>query len=799
MINENQENKGFRFYSVLKNEDAAPYSDSRLLVAADGLGGAGSTVHVIDREKYDDFAAELYEAAYGDLNVDEDEEFKNWLVNVWLKDMADDKDDTSALWASRIVIARFVYALTRSKSAKEGTLDISDKKTQQKLFAFVGRGLERVADRFDLQSGKYSNQLLLPTTLAAIQYTEEENDVIAESLWAGDSRCYALTPNGLFSLSQDDEDGSGAINNLFYLGDEDAVRQEFNYKKFKIPKPCVLMTVSDGIFDPFDAYSHFGVECVLLNHIKNCSGFDELAESLKVNFDRIHADDATMAFTMFGFEDYNDLQEKLSQRTDKMLAMWEKFAEMKSRVDVSDDEDEVAGYVRNRTSDKFPGVITELLNSLQGDGETDFAVTETLKEIVGKKCEKEETPSSSVEAIEETTAPKAESAYTGASEEKKPSEKEAEKIDEDAENVRIMKALEKLCYGYMKTYPQEVAWLEGERRCSAVFSDKKPLSLITTIKAKAVYYCKKKKECELYAKECDLYAEEFKKLKEELITLERAVFSGVEGIIDEYRSRFDALRGVAEKGAPEWREAYNYLAYNWGRIELLLTKKEIPELESPLKKLIYTRKVSIYNTPENRALVEEFNKREQLLIARIDEYKKLRRAYADEKRKCDGYYNMLALKEKARDKEFQDYELNVKSLFELLCKNPKAAEGYFQDEIAQRFRLKFGMGEDPKAAFEDSAYEPKHAPVVEEKKEEKPDPMAAALAKKETLVAEIVAALAENYDETSVIDRFYNASRLYAFREFYRMRSNPDDSIQKFELELEALMAAYEALWGDKE
>ena len=44
----------FDFYSVLKNEDAPPFVGSDFLVAADGLGGAGSNVHVIDRSEHPD-------------------------------------------------------------------------------------------------------------------------------------------------------------------------------------------------------------------------------------------------------------------------------------------------------------------------------------------------------------------------------------------------------------------------------------------------------------------------------------------------------------------------------------------------------------------------------------------------------------------------------------------------------------------------------------------------------------------------------------------------------------------------
>ena len=53
----------FTAYSVLKNEDAIPYAEEGLVAVADGLGGAGSTVHLIDRERHTQFERELYRTA----------------------------------------------------------------------------------------------------------------------------------------------------------------------------------------------------------------------------------------------------------------------------------------------------------------------------------------------------------------------------------------------------------------------------------------------------------------------------------------------------------------------------------------------------------------------------------------------------------------------------------------------------------------------------------------------------------------------------------------------------------------
>ena len=183
----------FKFYSVLKNEDAMPFIGKNILVAADGMGGAGSTVHEIDRKKYKNLREELDECAFDDFDGDlVDQSFIDY-VDQLLEPMIDEASDTSALWASRIIISRFVYALCYNEKFKD--CDLSDDEVRKKLSAYVRKGVLEVADHFKLESGRYSGLKVLPTTLCAIRYEENDSSVDAEVIWAGDSRCYALSPS----------------------------------------------------------------------------------------------------------------------------------------------------------------------------------------------------------------------------------------------------------------------------------------------------------------------------------------------------------------------------------------------------------------------------------------------------------------------------------------------------------------------------------------------------------------------------------------------------------------------------
>lgn len=357
----------FNFYSALKGEDAEPYVGNSLLVVADGLGGAGSAVHHIDWEKLGDPAHSFYEAAFGDFRNENGMEGE---LKQWMQLVTDGTPDTSALWASRIVIARFVYAMTNIDAFRLG--DLREEHLRQCLSEFIKLGLERTARYFSLSVGKYGNQRLLPTTLAAIRYKEGDKMIAAEVIWAGDSRCYALMRDGVKLLSEDDEDASGAITNLFYAGDNNI---NLHYKKVILPKPCALFAVSDGTFDPFEPHDHFGLEYMLLSAMTDCGSAKELCAKLQTDYEKIHADDATMAFAAFGFANYAGMQRYFGERAQYIKEVWKDLCDRKDELEVKNSSvEEAMSYICSRTADKFDAILKTLITCYL-DGKQDICLT----------------------------------------------------------------------------------------------------------------------------------------------------------------------------------------------------------------------------------------------------------------------------------------------------------------------------------------------------------------------------------------------------------------------------------------
>ena len=357
----------FRFYSVLKNEDAPPFITDTLLAVADGLGGSGSTVHKIDYAKYPDFRGEIMNSAFGDMS-DEGKAMLAWYFSEIIAPMADNIGDTSALWASRIALARFVYALgTDRRFSPEG---LRFPEVRAELSDFVKKGLISVAERFGFESGKISGQILLPTTLTAIRSKEYENSVRAEVMWVGDSRAYAFTKDGMKLLSVDDEDESGCITNIF--DGREGKRARINYRVYQIPKPCLLMTASDGVFDPFSPNDNLGVENLFLSVMSKVNSAVDMARALSGIYSKIHADDASVCLKAFGFSDFDEIKSLFSERAEYISVVAEKLDKMRSTLDVMDtDEADVCSYISQRSEDKY-AKICEILLEKQRSGVSDI-------------------------------------------------------------------------------------------------------------------------------------------------------------------------------------------------------------------------------------------------------------------------------------------------------------------------------------------------------------------------------------------------------------------------------------------
>lgn len=168
------------------------------------------------------------------------------------------------------------------------------------------------------QAVRGSMHRMLPTTIAAVCFRELDGLVQADVMWAGDSRCYALTANaGLQVLTADDTretDALALIRNdepMYNLVSADRVFQ-LNHERYEISKPVVLMSATDGCFGYVLTPAHF--EYLLLHTLQEAEDVQAWAAAIAQGLASFTADDASLSLTALGFESFAGLQQATAAR-----------------------------------------------------------------------------------------------------------------------------------------------------------------------------------------------------------------------------------------------------------------------------------------------------------------------------------------------------------------------------------------------------------------------------------------------------------------------------------------------------
>lgn len=211
--------------------------------------------------------------------------------------------------------------------------------------------LKTEANLVDKNPSRLKSNLIrrLPTTIAAI-CCEPQIEIPGQTkitcLWAGDSRCYVLSPeNGLNQLTNDDLKGDNdALKNLR----SDAPMS--NYCNADVPfkiniaygsqtEPFILLAATDGCFGYLPSPFHF--EHLLLKALMNnaVKSFEDWKEKIIEEIKEVTADDYSMTLFSFGFTSFDELQMKYKLRNETVLndfiKVYERVAEPIEQLETS--------------------------------------------------------------------------------------------------------------------------------------------------------------------------------------------------------------------------------------------------------------------------------------------------------------------------------------------------------------------------------------------------------------------------------------------------------------------------------
>lgn len=263
-----------------KGEDSDPIlfssASTILLGVFDGMGGAGSTKC--------------------------ESEFSN-----------DGVHKTKAYVASRIV------RNTIEEKVKEDSHFLTIPDLSEKLVTIIKErfSIEKMSYPPKVKTGLRSSLIKdYPTTLAmvGITKTKDGNMFNIDSFWAGDSRNYLWTQEGLFQISLDDINGDldpmqnlhedASLSNCVYADGSFHI----NHKRITLPddEKFILITATDGCFGYWTSPMEF--EKTMRETLRLSEGTDEWNANLTKAIASVSGDDFSYSCAVFGFKDFKELK-----------------------------------------------------------------------------------------------------------------------------------------------------------------------------------------------------------------------------------------------------------------------------------------------------------------------------------------------------------------------------------------------------------------------------------------------------------------------------------------------------------
>ena len=158
-----------------------------------------------------------------------------------------------------------------------------------------------------------------PTTLALLEYRRGSASADVTARWAGDSRCFLLTPaTGLQQISRDDTEVHDPLELL--IADQPMTNLASATGAFTVnerhlpatPLPCVLIAATDGFFGYVPAPALF--EYGLLDQLHRSRSVAEWAGNLAHWVTGYTGDDASLVLVALGFTSFGRLRTHFAGR-----------------------------------------------------------------------------------------------------------------------------------------------------------------------------------------------------------------------------------------------------------------------------------------------------------------------------------------------------------------------------------------------------------------------------------------------------------------------------------------------------
>lgn len=157
----------------------------------------------------------------------------------------------------------------------------------------------------------------LPTTLSMAILEPAEQTARCIFLWAGDSRGYLLSRQGLRQMTEDDVAGGVDPDDLTCDGIMSQVvsasgAYAIHTREVTLSEPTIVLTATDGCFAYFSTPMEF--EAALLATLREANDFDSWRKLLIDRLGEIASDDYSMQIACWGYQDFRAVQQSMKMR-----------------------------------------------------------------------------------------------------------------------------------------------------------------------------------------------------------------------------------------------------------------------------------------------------------------------------------------------------------------------------------------------------------------------------------------------------------------------------------------------------
>jgi len=228
--------------------------------------------------------------------------------------------------------SRFVRSVVKTFVHMNGRPDLDN----EEMTKYIKGNLSRYKDYIGIVPSRLKSSTVktLPTTMAMMTWENTGDKIKVNNYWAGDSRNYILTPNGMYQMTVDHaRDGGDAMFNLHNdppMSNAISESNDFFIEKTtcEIYGPAIMISCTDGCFGYLHSPMHF--EALMIETLLNSDNMDEWKQNIESTLLPISGDDFSIAIETVGmsFEQWKVvLAKRYNTLMNRFIKPYDEYAE----------------------------------------------------------------------------------------------------------------------------------------------------------------------------------------------------------------------------------------------------------------------------------------------------------------------------------------------------------------------------------------------------------------------------------------------------------------------------------------